>query len=319
MPDSVTRRWTQPESILVATDLSDVERLMPFAFQQAQGGGARLILLHVLATSESMAVDAMGMPYYDPSGAVESATSVLRAWCAMAHTRHLTCDALVREGNPAQQILSAARQLNVDRILLGTRSRSKMSKLLLGSVAEQVLRSADIPVITAGPEAHLPVDAADPDQSKAGIVLYATTLREASRPSAVLACQIASALQTRLVLLHVLPPDDEMKKNGLPSHADALALRELRSIAEETGQGCCLAIEPLVVHGNPSIEILAQAAERHASLIVLGAAQRNVLQNLTRDRTIYKVLAHARCPVMTLREPKAEKEELILARLATHR
>ena len=38
----------------------------------------------------------------------------------------------------------------------------------------------------------------------------------------------------------------------------------------------------------------------------------------TRERTIYKVLAHARCPVLTLREPKAETEEAILARLATH-
>ena len=73
-----------------------------------------------------------------------------------------------------------------------------------------------------------------------------------------------------------------------------------------------------MVHGNPAIEILAEAAERHACLIVLGASQHNVFQNLTRDRTIYKVLAHARCPVLTLREPKAEREEAVLARLATH-
>jgi len=76
-----------------------------------------------------------------------------------------------------------------------------------------------------------------------------------------------------------------------------MALRELRIIAEETGSGCCIEIEPHVVHGNPAIEILAEAAERNACLIVLGASQRNVFQNLTRDRTIYKVLAHpgARC------------------------
>jgi nucleotide-binding universal stress UspA family protein len=72
------------------------------------------------------------------------------------------------------------------------------------------------------------------------------------------------------------------------------------------------------VHGNPAIEILAESAHRHACLIVLGATQRNALQNFTRDRTIYKVLAHARCPVLTLREPKAEPEEVVLARLATH-
>jgi nucleotide-binding universal stress UspA family protein len=254
------------------------------------------------------------MPYYDPAGAVESAAKMLQGWCATARARDISCDALVREGNAAQQVLSVARHLHADRLLLGTRSRSKMSKLLLGSVAEQVLRSANLPVITVGPEAHLPVDSANP----AGVVLYATTLREASRPSAVLACQIASALNTGLFLLHVLPPSDEMERKGLPIGADSLALRELRAIAEETGFDCSISIEPHVVHGNPAIEILAEAANRHASLIILGASQRNVFQNLTRDRTIYKVLAHARCPVLTLREPKAEPEEVILARLATH-
>jgi nucleotide-binding universal stress UspA family protein len=314
MADPVTRRWTHPNSILVATDLSDTERLMPFALQQAEATGAGLILLHVLAASESMAVDAVGMPYYDPAGAVESAAKVLHVWCALARARNVSCNALVREGNAAQQVLSVARQVNADRLLLGTRSRSKMSKLLLGSVAEQVLRSANIPVITVGPEAHLPVDAAQP----AGVVLYATTLREASRPSAALACQIASALDIRLVLLHVLPPSDEMERTGLPTGTDSLALRELRTLADETGCGCSVSIEPHVVHGNPAIEILAEAASRNASLIVLGATRRNVFQNLTRDRTIYKVLAHARCPVLTLLEPRLEPQEAKLTGLAAH-
>ena len=92
----------------------------------------------------------------------------------------------------------------------------------------------------------------------------------------------------------------------------------MRIIAHETDCGCNVDIEPKVVHGNPAIEILAESSERRARLIVLGATQRNALQNLTRDRTIYKVLAHARCPVLTLREPSAESEEAVLARLATH-
>ncbi len=318
MPEAITRRWTYPAVILVATDLSDTERLMPFALQQAEGIEARLILLHVLAAGESMAVDAVGMPYYDPAGAMESAGETLHAWCDVALQRNVSCNGMVREGNTAQQVLAVARQFKADRIVLGTRSRSKMSKLLLGSVAEQVLRSANIPVITVGPEAHLGVDAAHPADSKAGVVLHATTLREASRPSAALACQIASAMDSRLVLLHVLPPVDEMERMGLPTGADSVAMRELGVIASEIGCDCPIPIKPIVVHGNPAIEILAEASAHHAGLIVLGATQRNALQDLTRDRTIYKVLAHARCPVMTLREPKGEREEAVLGRLATH-
>jgi hypothetical protein len=81
----------------------------------------------------------------------------MRPWCEVAARRGIRCEELVREGHPTQQIAAAARQFQADRVLLGTRSRSKLGKLLIGSVAEQVLRSVYLPVMTVGPEAHLPV------------------------------------------------------------------------------------------------------------------------------------------------------------------
>jgi nucleotide-binding universal stress UspA family protein len=274
---------------------------MPFAFEQAAETGAHLILLHVLASRAAMSVDATGMPYYDPTGPLDFAAKALEPWCEMARRRNLACDALVREGDTAPQIVAAVRQFQADRILLGTRSRSKLGKLLLGSVAEQVLRSVNLPVITVGPEAHLPVE------SRERVVLHATTLRETSSPSAALACQIAATQGAKLVLLHVLPPmdeppNDEIGRSGQPTALDSAALHELRELAARTGAHCCATVEPQVVHGNPSIEILAAASERHAGLIVLGATQRSAFENLTRDRTVYRVLAHARCPVLTLLE-----------------
>ncbi|MDR3727456.1 MAG: universal stress protein, partial [Terracidiphilus sp.] len=183
--------------------------------------------------------------------------------------------------------------------------RGRLGKILLGSVAEQVLRSVNLPVLTVGPEAHLPVQSGFEER----VVLHATTLRETSRPSAALACHMAASLKAKLVLLNVLPPVDEMLRDGLPTGMDSAAMRELRLLAEETGSGCCLDVEPVVVHGNPSIEILAEASERHASLIVLGATERSAFENLTRDRTVYQVLAHARCPVLTIREAQAMAAE----------
>jgi nucleotide-binding universal stress UspA family protein len=316
MPDSGTDRWTHPAVILVATDLSDLDRLMPFAFQEATETGARLILLHVVAAGAGIAVDPVGMPYYDPASALEFAAKALQPWCDMARDKNIACDALVREGNPAQQIAASLRQFQADRILLGTRSRSKISKLLIGSVAEQVLRSVNLPVITVGPEAHLPVGSSGGEK----VVLHATTLRETSRPSAALACRIAATQGAKLVLLHVLPPMDEMEREGLPTGLDSTAMHELRSIAEETGasQAGCAVIEPRVAHGNPSIEILAASSELHASLIVLGTTHRGALQNLSRDRTIDRVLAHARCPVLSLREPMEAPAAGDSERLALH-
>ena len=304
--------------ILVATDLSDLDRLMPFALNEATDAGARLILLHVLATSTGMAVDPAGMPYYDPAGALEFAAKTLHPWCTLARERNIACDALVREGNAAQQIAASVRQFQADRILLGTRGRGKASKLLLGSVAEQVLRSVNLPVITVGPEAHLPVGSSGHEK----VVLHATTLREASRPSAALACRLAASRSAKLVLLHVLPPRDEMKRQGQPTDLESTAMHQLRElVAEITADEACrsVLVEPLVAHGNPSIEILAASAELHACLIVLGAMQHSTLQNLTRDHTIYRVLAHARCPVLTMREPVTAATPDYVERFAVHR
>ena len=295
-------RALEPSVILVATDLSDLERLMPFALGQATEAGARLILLHVLPAGAGMAVDGTGLPYYDAKQMLDLTRKALEPWCEQAHSMHIGCDGLVREGDAAIQIAAAAGQFRADRILLGTRSRSRLGKLFLGSVAEQVLRSVNLPVMTVGPEARLPVEVSGQQM----VVLHATTLREASRPSAALACEVAASKRAKLVLLHVLPPVDEMERDGLATGQDSAALSELRILAQETGAGCCSVVEAHVAHGLPAIEILAMASEIGASLIVLGATQRLAFERLARDRTIYRVLAHARCPVLTLREPEVK-------------
>jgi nucleotide-binding universal stress UspA family protein len=314
MPETVANRWSQPSLVLVATDLSDLDRLMPFALEEAADTGARLILMHVVSSADSIATDAAGMPYYDPAGALDLAEKALEPCCEIARKRGIICEKVIREGQPAQQILTVARQFHADRILLGTRSRGKVSKLLIGSVAEQVLRSVNIPVITVGPEARLPVAGSQPQR----VVLHATTLREASRPSAVLAGHIASVLGASLILLHVLPPVSDMRHKGLPTALDSAAMQELGTLAAEITRDTDVHVETKIAHGNPSIEILAESSEHHACLMVLGATHRSAIENLTRDRTIYMVLAHARCPVMTLRETELNHEQGILGRLAMH-
>ena len=304
MSDAGLSRWAQPSVLLVATDLSDLDLLIPFAIQQAHRSSARIILFHVLGAGAGFTSDPVGMPYFDPGGAIDFAIKTLEPWRMKVRAQDVACDAVVREGNPAQQIIAAARQFNVHRIFLGTRSRSKVSKLLLGSVAEQVLRSVNLPVITVGPEAHL--EAAGSTLQR--VVVHATTLRETSSPSAALACQIAANQRAKLVLLHVLPPIDEMQRDRLPTGLDSTAMRELRILAGEIGasDACCVEVEARVAHGHPAIEILAASAELGADLIVLGSTHRSIFHNLTHDRTVYRVLAHARCPVLTLRDLEEE-------------
>jgi len=294
--------------LLVATDLSDLDRLMPFAFQLAHQGNSRLILLHVLAATAEVTNEAHDLPLYDPAEALDHTSKSMHPWCEMARRQDLACDALLREGQTAAQIAAAARQFHADRILLGSRSLGRLRRMTLGPVAEQVLRSVNLPVITVGPEAHLAVEASDHQR----LIVHATTLRETSRPSAALACQIAARSSARLLLLHVLAPADETPRRAImPSGELSLPLEEaarekLSNLAKSLENEHSIQVDTQLVRGNPTIEILAAAADRQAYMIILGAQQNVSLETVTRDRTLYRVLTYARCPVLTLREGETE-------------
>ncbi len=62
--------------------------------------------------------------------------------------RHAKCRAVIGEGGPSAEILATARRLKADLIVMATRGRSGAKRLLLGSVAERVVRGAPCPVLT---------------------------------------------------------------------------------------------------------------------------------------------------------------------------
>jgi nucleotide-binding universal stress UspA family protein len=307
-------RLIHPDVILVATDLSDLHRVMPFAIQMAEKTGARLQLLHILQDGGELTTDAAGMPYYDREGAFSCAMNMLLPWCERARKMGLRCEAVAREGHPAaQEIIAAIRQFRADRLILGTRSRSKLGKLLLGSVAEQVLRSASLPVYTIGPEAHLPSE----NKDHLTTVLFATSLGEAREASAALACQIAASQHGKLIITHVLPPLVEKPGNGGINALYPTIIHELRHLADRVGAGSCHGLEVKVLYGNPAGQILAEAVASQADLILMQTNDHPKF-HIIHDRTICKVLAHAQCPVLTLRNPEARRVELETGELAVH-
>jgi nucleotide-binding universal stress UspA family protein len=289
MAKAGNNRLTHPVAILVATNLSDLHRLMPFAIQMACEAGARLQLLHILPMRAKIAADATGMPYYDREGAFSSANNMLDPWRVRARKLGVQCTVVVREGSPVREIIAAARQFLPDRLILGTRSLSRLGKLFLGSVAEQVLRSVNLPVFTVGPEAYLPTE----ESSSQRTVLFATTLAEGHQAYATLACQLAAYQKVRLILLNVLPA-------GWSNIMDSTISYEMQQLAQRIGGGSCTGVDIMVVHGNPAIEILARAEAYHASLIVMGTINHSLFDSIIHDRTICRVLAHAHCPVLSL-------------------
>lgn len=138
--------------LLVPTDFShDAERALAAALALAPRGGAalRLTLLHAyyLPIEYTAYGTIPTSPRYldDVAGAADSRLSALAA--ALARPG-LTIDTLAREGYPPEVILSEAASLAVDLVAMGTRGRTGLEHLLLGSTAERVVQRAPCPALT---------------------------------------------------------------------------------------------------------------------------------------------------------------------------
>jgi nucleotide-binding universal stress UspA family protein len=130
--------------ILHPTDYSEHS---DFAFRiacsLARDYRAKLVLLHVAlrsVTIEGEAVVASRSEEY-----LQEEREKLERVSAPTEVR---VERFVREGDPAGEILRAAQFTNADLIVMGTHGRTGLGRLLMGSVAEQVVRKAPCPVLT---------------------------------------------------------------------------------------------------------------------------------------------------------------------------
>lgn len=132
-------------TILHATDFSPHSEP---AFQLAQGLArdyqARLILLHVAAPPSI--VYGAGVVPSEPDVVEAEQKRQLRKMADSC--QGLAVTSLLQQGDPAREILRVAEQTKCDLIVLGTHGRSGIQRLLLGSVAEEVLRKAPCLVLT---------------------------------------------------------------------------------------------------------------------------------------------------------------------------
>ncbi|MEM1033655.1 MAG: universal stress protein, partial [Myxococcota bacterium] len=98
--------------------------------------------------------------------------------------------------SPAGAITNAAEELGVDLIVIGTRGQGGFRRLLLGSVAEQVVRHASCPVLTLGRRAF-------DERGRQSGVMVAADLTEGSEPALDAGVQLARAYGVPLELVHV--------------------------------------------------------------------------------------------------------------------
>ena len=196
--------WSKPSTILFASEIPANEKSFAFALAQAAEFGADLILFHAYDTMVVSASETSGIRYYDYAAAANTEKKALEPLAGRVREAGLRCEIVVRPGLPADQILAFLREREVDRIVMGTHSPGPIGKLLVGSVAEAVLRTARVPVYIVGP------DVVDGDYRKFATrtILCAVSMQEASHIVAEFAADLAAQHNARLVLQHVIRPQE---------------------------------------------------------------------------------------------------------------
>lgn len=67
--------------------------------------------------------------------------------CEMAGNAGVACEVMVAEGDPSTEILRRSQESDADLLILGTKGKSGLDRILLGSVAEKVIRNSRVPVL----------------------------------------------------------------------------------------------------------------------------------------------------------------------------
>lgn len=207
-------------------------------------------------------------------------------------------------GTPAHEIIRLADQLRAACIVVGTEEKSGLERLLLGSVAEAVIRKSDHPVIVVGPVAAAMAQQTIPWKH----LMLACDTGEGVTDAARLAGEIASGHHARLTIFTV-------REEGIasPSEGQFDALEAMMS------RDAWLAVMPqcLIREGEPAEEILRMAADSQADLLVMSVHRGSELLSHLRPGLMARVLRMSRCPAMILRDVHAP-HHLHAMHLASH-
>jgi nucleotide-binding universal stress UspA family protein len=145
-------------NVLVATDFGDASAAaLAYGREFARAFTAKLHVLHVIDNPMAYTgTEAIGVDFRGLLAELEARAQTTLDQIVTAEDRaQLGAVTTIRTGNtPAYEIVSHAKLANIDLIIMGTHGRGLMSHLLMGSVAERVVRTAPCPVLTVHHPEH---------------------------------------------------------------------------------------------------------------------------------------------------------------------
>lgn len=285
--------------ILFLTDFSESSRsALGLAKAVARGYGSHVHALHVLLPPPVM------------YGESQTAAVAADAWeqAATANMKRLESDlsgiphecSIESGSDPWTSIRRQISESHADLIVLGTHGRTGIPRLLLGSVAEEIFRQSEVPVLTIGPYSTKNWDEA----AEFRRILLATDFGPDSRAAAAFAISFAQAYEGGLDLLHVIRARNEKAERAGDGRSAAAAMHELHDVVPNEEQLRCKA-HSIVRFGDPAEQILEAATELESDLIVMGvrSAPNRIGRATHLERPVaHRVVIRAACPVLTVRD-----------------
>jgi nucleotide-binding universal stress UspA family protein len=171
--------------LLVATDFSPNAGLaLNWAIELAKDHGARITIVHAAGT--------IGLSPDDDRRRLDEAGKSASRWRIDVQTEQ-------RSGKPWQVIAEFAARLKPDLIIMGTRGRTTLARIVMGTTADRVLRTAPVPVLVVHP---------DDDQLGRGFktIVVPTDFSEEAARATSLARRLLAPVKDggRLILMHVV-------------------------------------------------------------------------------------------------------------------
>lgn len=183
------------DSILLATDFSGAsERAADYARAIARKFNSTLDMVHVVDPSAVAICDEVVSPAATPHGQVCDAPNMERSHASFVESG-VTTRAYTAEGHDAAQtLLGIAHNRHSNLIITGTRAKSGVGRLIMGSTAETLIRNSECPVLTIGPKANRPLDGNFDFRT----IVYATDFSEQAAKAARYALAFAAHSNGRL-------------------------------------------------------------------------------------------------------------------------
>jgi nucleotide-binding universal stress UspA family protein len=291
---------TKFDRVMLLTDLTEKSHAaLGYARAIAEYYNSHLIILHVRPVEKPVSPSAGFSAAHDHGAAIvrdhlEAIGKALRADGISVEVR------LCRGTVARQTILRNIRATKPDLIVQGTGGITDLRRPIVGSIAEGVFRSTETPVLTVPAGLKLPKSPSLRFQR----ILLATDFGTNFRSTAVYALSLAQEFGARAYLCHVVPPD---AKNRI-SEAEIMASfqDELQRLVAPSAKDWC---EPrcVVEIGKATEAILKLADAEKCDLIVLGAHGLGRLGTRGKPGTVFRVVAGAKCPVLTILSAKREQ------------